>query len=151
MPTIETTVEVAQPPDIVAEALLDPANAVYWTADLEHFEVISREPGEVGSVAHLHYVQDGRKYVMEDVLEEMIPNQYFRSTVTGGGLKAQVETWLRENNGNTAITIRWSGSGTTLPMRLLLPFLRRAIRRQMRSELELFKKLVEERGAHFSQ
>lgn len=151
MPTIEMSVEIAQPPEIVAEAFLDPANAVYWTAGLEQFEVISREPGEVGSVAHLHYAQDGRKYVMEDVLEEMVPNQYFRSTVTGGGLKARVETWLRQNNGKTAVTIRWSGSGTTLPMRLLLPFLRRAIRRQMRSELQLFKKLVEERGASFPQ
>jgi uncharacterized protein YndB with AHSA1/START domain len=150
MPTIEATVEIAQPPETVAEAFLDPANAVYWTSDLDRFEVISRKPGEVGSVAHLHYNQDGRPYILEDVLEEMVPNQYFRSNVTGGGLKAQVETWLREKNGGTEVTVRWSGTGNSLLMRLFLPFMRGAILRQASTELETFKTLVETRGPHFS-
>jgi hypothetical protein len=151
MPTVEATVEIAQPPEVVAAAFLDPANAVYWNKDLEQFEVISQEPGLVGSTAHLHYVQDGRPYVLEDVLEEVVPNQYFRSRVTGGGLQAQVETWLREAEGHTVVTVRWSGSGTTLLMRLLLPFLRGAIARQTRGELETFKTLVETHGAHFHE
>jgi hypothetical protein len=151
MPTVEAAVEIAQPPEVVAAAFLDPANAVYWNTDLERFEVISEEPGLVGSIAHLHYVQDGRPYVLEDVLEEVVPNQYFRSTVTGGGLQAQVETWLREAESHTVVTVRWSGSGTTLTTRLLLPFLRRAIARQTQSELETFKTLVETQGAHFHE
>lgn len=151
MPTVETTIEIAQPPEIVAEAFLDSDNAVYWTTDLVRFEVISAPPGYVGSVAHLHYKQNDREYVLVDVLHEMIPNEYFRSEVTGGGLKATVETWLREKNGGTEVRIRWSGSGTNLIMRLLLPFLGGSIRRQMRSELELFKDLVETHGAHFDQ
>ena len=106
MPTIEFTVEIAQPPEIIAEAFLDPDNAVYWTKDLERFEIITREPGLVGSVAHLHYIQNDRPYVLEDILKEFIPNQYFRSEVTGGGLKAQVETWLGKKNGSTEVTIR---------------------------------------------
>lgn len=151
MPTIETSTEITRPPEIVAEAFLDPDNAVFWTKDLVRFEVISRKPGEVGSIAHLHYIQNGRPYVLEDVLEEMIPNQYFRSTVTGGGLKAEVETWLRAKNGSTLVTLRWSGSGTKLLTRLMLPFLRGAISRQARSELGHFKELVETHGAHFSE
>ena len=151
MPKVETTVEIAQPPEVIAEAFLDPDNAVYWTKDLERFEVITRKPDLVGSVAHLHYRQNDQTYIMEDVLKEYIPNEYFRSEVTGGGLKAQVETWLRAKNDSTEVTIRWSGSGNRLIMRLLLPFLRSAMRRQMGSELECFKTLVEERGAHFSR
>ena len=151
MPTVETTVEIARPPEVVAAAFLDPDNAVYWTADLERFAVISEEPGRVGSVAHLHYVQNGRPYVLEDVLEEMVPNQYFRSRVTGGGLQARVETWLREKESHTAVKVRWSGSGTTLLMRLLLPFLRGTIARQSQKELETFKALVETHGAHFRE
>ena len=149
MPTIEANVEIAQPPATVAAAFLDPGNAVYWTTDLDRFEVVSREPGEVGSVAHLHYIQDGRPYVLEDVLGEMIPNQYFKSSVTGGGLKAQVETWLEEIDDGTEVKIRWSGSGSTLLMRLLLPFMRGAIQNQTRKELDAFKILVETRGSQF--
>jgi hypothetical protein len=151
MPTVETAVEIAQPPEVITEAFLDPDNAVYWTKDLERFEVISREPGLVGSVAHLHYIQNDKRYILEDVMKEYIPNEYFKSEVTGGGLRAQVETWLREKNGNTEVMIKWSGSGNTLMMRILLPFLRGVMRRQMRSELECFKSLVEDRGAHFAR
>ena len=151
MPTVETAVEIAQPPEVITEAFLDPDNAVYWTKDLERFEVISREPGLVGSVAHLHYIQTDKRYILEDVMKEYIPNEYFKSEVTGGGLRAQVETWLREKNGNTEVMIKWSGSGNTLMMRILLPFLRGVMRQQMRSELECFKSLVEDRGAHFAR
>ncbi len=150
MPTIEASVEIAESPEVIAEALLDPDNAIHWTADLERFEVISGEPGHVGSVAHLHYLQRGNAYVMEDRLEEYVPNEYFRSTVSGGGLRAQVETWLRGKNGSTQVTIRWSGTGTTLPTRVLLPFLRGSIRRQASEDLETLKNLIETQGAHFS-
>lgn len=151
MPTIETTVDISQPPKIVAQALLDPENAVHWNSDLERFEVISREPGEVGSIAHLHYVQGGRRYVMEDVLEEMVPDRYFRSRVSGNGLAARVETWLREKDSGTEVRIRWSGSGRSLLTRIVLPFMRQAILRQTKGDLERFKGLVETRGAHFSK
>lgn len=151
MPTIETTVEIAQPREVVADAFLNPANAVCWTTDLERFEIISGRPGEVGSVAHLHYNQNGRPFVMEDVLEEMIPNQYFRSRVSGGGLSAVVETWLRERRGTTEVRFRWSGSGSTFLMRLLLPFLRGTILRRARSDLDRFKDLVETHGACFQK
>ena len=151
MPTVEATVETSQPPDIIAAAFLDPANAVYWIIDLEIFEVISSKPDGVGSVAHMHYIQNDRPYVLEDVLKEIIPNQYFRSEVTGGGLIARVKTWLRERNGSTEVKIRWSGSGSTVLMRVLLPFLGGSIKRQMKSELDVFKNFVEIHGAHFSK
>lgn len=151
MPVIETTIEIAQPPEVVAEAFLDPDNAVYWTKDLERFEVISGGPGEIGSVAHLHYAQKGRTYIMVDVLEDFVPNRYFKSRIEGAGLKAQVETWLKEIKDGTEVTIRWSGSGSTLFMRLLLPFMRGAILRHTKNDLEKFKNLVETHGANFSR
>ena len=150
MPAIELSIDINQPPWIVAEAFLDPENHVYWTTDLERFEVVSSEPGYVGSVARLHYRQGDRRYVLEDVLEEYIPNEYFRSRVTGGGLIAAVETRLVATNGGTQVRLRWSGRGTTLLTRLILPLMRRRIAREALKEFETFKRLIESRGPHFS-
>lgn len=150
MPTVVTTVHITQPPAIIAAALLDPENAVFWTSDLEKFEVIERTPDVVGSVAHLHYRQGTRRYVMEDVMEDYIPNRYFKSRVTGMGLTAKVETWLEPTNAGTDLKLRWAGFGTNLPMRILMLFARRSVQRQMRGDLEKFKALVERDDAHFS-
>lgn len=151
MPTIETSIKIARSPEVICEALLDPENAVHWTTDLERFEVISGEPGQIGSVANLHYLQGEQRYVMEDRLEDYTPNEYFRSAVNGGGIQAQVETWLHEREGGTEVVIRWSGTGTTLLTRILLPFMRGSIRRQASKDLEALKSLIETHGAHFSE
>jgi hypothetical protein len=95
------------------------------------------------------YGRNDRRYVLEDILEAVLPGRYFRSRARGGGVEARLETWLREKSGSTAVAIRWSGSGTTIPLRLLLPLLRGALRRQTKTELDAFKTLVEKRGACF--
>jgi hypothetical protein len=151
MPTIETSILIKQSPQVIEAAFLNPENAVFWTKDLEHFEVISRPPGPVGSVAHLHYKQGDRSYILVDILEDYVPQKYFKSRVTGGGLTARVETWLQDQNGSTQLKMRWAGKGTTFLMRLLLPFLRGSIKKGMISELETFRDLVERYGGDFSK
>ena len=74
---------INQPVDIVVRALMNPDNFPYWTTDLEKFEVIKGKPGEVGSIGHLHYLQKGRPYVMEDKLIYADPGKKYVSDVTG--------------------------------------------------------------------
>ena len=150
MPILETSLLIKQTPQVIEAAFLNPENAVYWTSDLEQFEVISRTPNLVGSVAHLHYIQEERCYILEDVMEDYVPGKYFKSRVTGGGLTAQVETWLQDQNGSTEVKMRWAGKGTTFLMRLLLPFLKGSIKKGMIAELEKFRDLVEQHGEDFS-
>lgn len=49
------------------------------------------------------------------------------------------------------MTIKWSGKGNIFILKILLPLLRGKMIKQSQKELELFKKLVETKGADFSK
>lgn len=151
MTTFEVSTVINQPADIVVGALMNPDNFIYWTTDLEKFEVIKGKPGEVGSVGRLHYLQKGGSYVMEDKLICCEPGKKYISQVTGDALTATVETTLHARDDKTEMNIKWSGKGNIFILKLLLPLLRYKMIKQSKTELKTFKKLVETKGIDFNR
>jgi hypothetical protein len=141
--TVRSQIFIEGSPEDIVQVILDPTKAVLWTSNLERFEVVSGIPGEVGSVAHLHYMEKGRPYVMEDTLLAAEPNRRYVSRVSGEALTAEIETVLSPLGPGTQLAIRWTGHGRILLLRLLLPFLRGAIARQAMADLKKLKALVE--------
>ena len=142
---------IHQPVGVVCDALMNPDNFPFWTTDLERFEVINGEPGEVGAVGLLHYSQRGQSYVMRDTLIACEPGKRYISRVSGDAITALVETTLNPKNNGTEMTITWSGKGEILLLKLLLPLLRGRMIRQAEAELQTFKTLVETKGTRFSK
>ena len=151
MTSFQVSTIINQPIGIVTEALMNPDNFVYWTTDLEKFEVIERKPGEVGSIARLHYKQKGRSYIMEDKMIYCEPGKKYVSQVTGDVIEATVETKLNSLGNSTEMNIAWSGKGKLFFLKLLLPLLCKKMIKQSRFELGIFKNLVETRGSDFTE
>lgn len=144
MPTVDVTMRIRVPPETVARVLLDAAKAPLWTAGLERLELVSGKPGEAGCVGRAHYLEGGRRYVLEDVLEKVTPNRRYVARVAGGGIVANVETTLDPiGHGETLLTLRWKGRGTNPLTRVLLPFMKRRIARRAGADLCSLRDLAE--------
>ena len=151
MMEFEVSTLIDKPVKIVVEALMNPDNFVHWQTDLVKFEVIERKTGEVGSIAHLHYSQKGRSYIMEDKMIYCEPGKKYVSEVTGDAIYAKVETTLQSMGDKTKINLRWSGKGKIFLLKLLLPLMKGKMIKQSKNELDTFKHLIETRGSNFSE
>ena len=149
MTSFKVSIVIDQVLDTVDAALMNPDNFVYWTAYLEKFEVIKGGPGEVGSIAHLHYLQKGRSYVMEDKLIYCEPGKKYISKVSGDALSATVETTLYSLGEKTEMNLKWDGEGRTLILKLLLPVFKNRVMKGAKKDLAAFKRLVETNGSDF--
>jgi len=137
--------------DVVLKALNNPDNFPYWQTDLVKFEVIKGTANEVGAIAHLHYKQNGKEYILEDKLIICDPGKRYVSRVLGDVITAVVETTLRSFYNKTEMALKWRGKGTVLFVKILLPFIKKKMIKQSKLELNTFKSLVEEMGEDFNE
>ena len=150
MTTIEESVEIAASPGSVTDVLLDVDAAPLWTSGLERLELVAGVAGQPGSVGLAHYREGGRRYTIEDRLLEVTLGRYFKSEIGGGGLRATVETTLETVAAGTRMTIRWSGTGTNPLTKVMLPLMKKSIRRRSQEDLQALRRLVEAREAEGS-
>ena len=140
---IMNSVFISSCPEDIERVILDPSKTVLWTTDLEKFEVLSGKPGQVGSKARLHYMENGQRYTMEDELLEVEPGHRYLSRVSGDVIEATVETFLKPEGEGTRVRIHWTGQGKPFFLKLLLPIMRRKISHQSQKDLIKLKELVE--------
>ena len=145
--TISTT--ISKPLDIVWNAFKDPENMLNWTKYLERVETVKGEFGEIGAVAHLHYLEKGRSYMLEDKLVSYEEKKRIESQVSGRGMFINVKTVFDSSSDQTTITMTWNGMSPSFLTRLILRLMQKKISKQALAELNDFKKLVEKYGEKF--
>ena len=143
MPTIETCVSIEAPPESVASVLLDADLAPMWTRGLDRLELVEGAIGEAGSVGLAHYVEGRRRYTLRDRLISVTPCRHYVSEITGGGLKATVETSLEPFEDGTRMSVRWVGRGTNLITRLTISLMKPLISKRSEDDLRSLRRLVE--------
>lgn len=144
VPIVEASVLIDAPPETVAEVLLDATKAPRWTAGLERMEVVSGEPGTAGCVGRAHYIEGGRRYVLNDVLDHVTPNRRYVARVSGNGITARVETTLQPiGDRATQLTLQWDGHGTAPLTRIMIRLMKRRIAARVDADLGALRDLVE--------
>ncbi len=151
MPEFTISVDIDKPKDIVEQAYFNPGNMPCYTKYLTRVEVVEGKVGEAGSVARLHYVENGRPYILEDRLIYREPGKKIVSQVSGSGMLIQVETTMESSGNGTRVWLKWSGKGKGFPLNVILPLMGGKIRSSAMEEFETFKGLVETHGAVFPE
>jgi hypothetical protein len=147
MKPIETNIHISgRQPAAVAEALFAPDNVVKWQSNLERCEVVAGRPGDVGAKTHLHFAFQGKRHILEEILEFAEPGRRYVSCINGDGMIVRVETILQATPKGTQLTARWSGSSPSFWTRFLLRIMRSAIAQRAEIDMQAFKRLIEEQG-----
>ncbi len=142
---------VHKSPKIVWKAYIDPQNMIQWTKYLEKVEVIKGEFGEVGAISHLHYLEKGRSYILEDKLLSYEEGKKILSKVSGNKMMIEVETILDSHQDGTKISMNWKGMNKSLLIKFILRLMQGKITKHGKSELITFKSLVETHGSKFPE
>lgn len=149
MAKFSISTNISQPLDITWKAYIDPQNMMQWTKYLEKVEEVSGKFGEVGAIAHLHYLEKGRSYILEDKLLEYEEGRRILSQVSGQGMIIEVETLLNSTKDGTNISMNWNGTSNSLFTRFILRLMQKKIAQQAEREVNTFKELVQTHGAKF--
>ena len=134
---------IEAPPESVASVLLDADLAPMWTRGLDRLEPVEGTIGEPGSIGLAHYVEGRRRYTLRDCLISVTPCRHYVSEITGGGLKATVETTLEPSADGTRISVKWVGEGTNLLTRLTIPLMKSLISKRSEDDLRSLRRIVE--------
>ena len=112
-------------------------------------EIVEGKTGEIGAIAHLHYLEKGRSYILEDKLLVWEEGKRTVSQVSGQGMMIKVETIFEVTSEGTKISMSWNGTSKSFFMRVILKIMQGKITKQAKVEINTFKSLVEKYGVKF--
>lgn len=143
------TLIIDESPKNVWDAYINPQNMLQYTKYLEKVETVKGEFGEIGATAHLHYLEKGRRYILEDKLLEYEEGKRILSQVSGQGMIIKVETSFEPHSSGTSMKMSWNGTSKSLFARFILRLMQSKIAKHAKAELVTFKNLVETHGIVF--
>ena len=92
---MKTAVTINRSVDEVWAYVYNPDNMPKWLNGLEKYEHVSGEFGQAGSKGLLHYDENGRKYVMEQEIVELVQNERILLKLTSKQLDMVVENCFK--------------------------------------------------------
>lgn len=143
--TIESNIEISQPPSVVYEFMMDEENLPLWLTNFVRMETISGEPGEVGSISKHFYNERGRVLEFTEEITEIRENELMAAKYESEDFDMHIANFLKPaGEASTRLTIRSEYLFKSFWMKLFAPFARNTMQKRMQENLERLKDAIEE-------
>ena len=139
----KVTVTISQPPEKVWELFMNPDNLKYWLTGFVSVEPISGNVGKTGSVSKLKFMERGKLIEVKETVMAVTPNQQYTFEMEHNAFHAKTDIRLVSFGNRTEFiqTVEFFPKG--FMMKLIMPIVKGAMKKQMVNELINLKTFIE--------
>ncbi|MBP7679726.1 MAG: SRPBCC family protein [Saprospiraceae bacterium] len=144
--TIESNIEISQPPSVVYQFLIDEENLSLWVSNFVRLERLSGENGEAGSTAKHFYFENSRTIEMREEILQTVENEQLISMLYGESFDMKVTNILTpiEADEATRLAVAIQLTPRNFLAKLTLPIIRNKIEKRAVADLQKLKDAIEE-------
>jgi ligand-binding SRPBCC domain-containing protein len=142
MATIDHTLTIQAPPQVVFEQLTDPAKALVWQSSLIEARLDPAGPMQQGTRITETRKMLGRNWESLVEVTELEPGRAFAGRVASGPVPFEFRYTLEEADGATRMTFHMEGEPGGF-FRLAEPLVVRRVKQQQESDFATLKEIAE--------
>ncbi len=139
----KVTITINKPVEKVWELFMNPDNLKNWLTGFVSAEPISGKAGETGSVSKLKFMERGKLVEVKETVVAATPNQQYSFEMEHNAFHAKTDVRLVSLGNRTEFiqTVEFFPKG--FMMKLMMPIVKGAMKKQMASELINLKNFIE--------
>lgn len=139
----KVTTTINKPVEKVWELFMNPDNLKHWLTGFVSAEHISGNVGETGSVSKLKFMERGKLVEVIETVMAATPNQQYSFEMEHNAFHAKTDIRLVSFGNRTEFiqTVEFFPKG--LMMKLMMPIVKGAMKKQMANELINLKNFIE--------
>lgn len=140
---IKVTITINKPVEKVWELFMNPDILKHWLTGFVSTEHISGNVGETGSVSKLKFMERGKLVEVTETVVSATPNQQYTFEMDHNDFHAKTDIRLVSFSSRTEFiqTVQFFPKGFI--MKLMMPIIKGAMKKQMTNELLNLKNFIE--------
>ena len=140
----QTTVIINKPIKEVWKFFKDPDNLKFWLSGFQKFELVSGEPGSVGSKTKHYFLEKGKELVLDEEIIEIIPEKKFEGTLASSMMVNTVTNYFNDlGNDQTEYSITADTAFKGFVWKQLGPLMKGEFKKRQEKDIQTLKQVLE--------
>lgn len=142
----ENEVIINQPTSVVWAVMTDPTKLADWLDGYQRTELISGEPGTVGAVTSIFFVQNGKEVVIKETITQVVPNDMIAMDFENEFMNMEYQIEIKNVDNKSRVSSKTIAKGSNLFSRSMVGLMKGVLSQQENTNLSKLKALAESQG-----